>query len=316
MSITRRLVYIGKRLVYSIITLLGLSILLFLIMRSLPGGPARAILGITATPEHIEALDKLYGFDQPLVGQYLAYVGRILQGDLGQSYFYHRPVTSVISDALPITLQLAVYVVVLCGIFTVGLATLAVLHRGGLIDHIVRALPTIGIGMPSFWVGAMLLFLFAMVIPVFPAGGLRPGFLGMLQSLFLPALTLSFGATAVLVRSLRLSMIDVVDSDYVMQARAKGMSGWRLGFRHILPNATIPTLTLLALVFIALLGGALIIETVFGIPGMGNLLITAFRMHDMWLVLGVALLIGALILAANLIVDVLYTFIDPRVALK
>lgn len=314
--ISRQLGYIGRRLAYSIITLLGLSVMLFLIMRLLPGGPAQAMLGITATPERIRAVNREYGLDQPLVGQYLHYLGQLLHGDLGQSYVYHRPVRSVIADALPVSLQLASYVVVLSAVFTVGLATLAAMHRGGPIDHVVRALPTIGIGMPSFWVGAMLLFLLSMVIQIFPAGGVRPGFFGTLESLFLPALTLTFASSAVLVRSLRLSMIDVFDSDYVLQARAKGMSGWRLGLRHILPNAIIPTLTLLALVFVALLGGALVVETVFGISGVGSLLIDAFNHHDLWLVMGTAMVIAVLILAANLLVDILYTFIDPRVTLR
>lgn len=311
-----RIAYLGRRLVFTAITLVGLSVLLFAIMRMLPGGPAQAMLGILATPEQIAALDARYGRDQPIASQYLLYVQGLLGGDLGQSLIYQRPVRDVILSALPVTLKLAVYVVVLSTVTTVALAWLAATHRDSPIDHVVRAIPLIGIGMPAFWVGAMLLFVFALVLGILPAGGYRAGFPGELVSLFLPALTLTIATSAILVRSLRLSLIEVLDSDHVLTARAKGLRGWRLMLRHVLPNASIPTITLMNLVFISLLGGALVVEPVFGLPGIGSLIVAGFNRQDLALVMGIALLAATLILLANLVTDVVYSLIDPRVALR
>ncbi|MFT4122244.1 MAG: ABC transporter permease [Microbacteriaceae bacterium] len=311
-----RLRYVARRMLFAAVTLVGLSILLFLVLQLMPGSVARSMLGITATPAQIAAVDARYGFDQPIPVQYLRWAGNLLHGDLGQSLVYQKPVLSVIAAALPVTLELAVYTVLLSAVVTVALASLAALRRDGAIDHLVRAIPLLGIGMPSFWVGAMMLYLFAVVLRLFPIGGYQANPVGVLRSLFLPALTLTVAVTAILVRSLRLAIIEVLDSDYVLRARAGGVRGHRLLLGHVLPAAAIPTLTVLGLVFGTLLGGTLVVEQVFALPGIGSLMVTAFNHHDVFLVMGIAMITAALVLAVNVVIDLLYSLLDPRVVLR
>jgi peptide/nickel transport system permease protein len=308
--------YLARRLASILVTLLGVSLLLFTMLQLQPGGPAEAMLGITATPERIAALNRELGLDQPLPEQYLHYLVRLAHGDLGESVIFDRPVTGVIAAALPTTLKLGAYVLILSGMTTVSLATLAAVRRGRPVDHAIRALPLVGLGMPSFWIGVMLLFLFTLRFQVLPAGGLQPGLAGGLRSLLLPAVTLSVAVSAILVRSLRRGLIDVLESDHVTAARARGLTGARLLLGHVLPNAAIPTLTLTSLVFASLLGGAVIVESVFALPGIGQLLVDGFRRHDVPLVMGVALLTAAAVMVVNLLMDVAYALLDPRVGLR
>lgn len=311
-----RLTYILRRLAYAILTLAGVAILLFLLIRLMPGSAAQALMGITATPEQIAALEHKLGLDQPLMVQLANYLGGLVTGDLGSSLLYRKPVWSVIAGALPVTVQLTVYVLVLSTITTVTLAWLAAANRGGVIDQIVRAIPLLGIGMPAFWIGAMLLFVFALTLRWLPAGGYVSQFPGNIVTLFLPALTLTIAVSAILVRSLRLGLISVLESDHVLTARAKGMGGIRLMTKHVLPNAAIPTITVLTLVFASLIGGALVVEQVFALPGLGSLVISAFRAHDLPLLLGIVIVAAGFVLVVNVIADLVYVLIDPRVALR
>ena len=309
----RRARYLARRVAGVLVTLWGVSLLLFVLLQLQPGGPAEAMLGITATPSQIAALNRELGHDRPLPARYLHYVAGLAHGDLGESVIFGRPVTEVIAAALPTTLKLGAYVLLLSGIATVSLATLAASRRGGPVDHVIRVLPMVGLGMPSFWIAVVLLFLFALRLPVFPAGGLQPGLVGGLRSLFLPAVTLSVVVSAILVRSLRRGLIDTMESDHVTAARARGLTGARLLLGHVLPNAAIPTLTLLSLVSASLLGGAVVVESVFALPGIGQLLVDGFRRHDVPLVMGVALLTAVLVMTVNLLMDVVHALLDPRV---
>lgn len=308
--------YVFRRLGYAFLTLVGVGILLFLLIRLMPGSAAQAMLGITATPEQILAFEKMLGLDQPLAVQLVDYIGALLTGDLGTSLLYRKPVWDVIMGALPVTVQLTLYVVVMSGIVTIALAWIAAANRGGVVDQLVRAIPLIGIGMPSFWIGAMLLFIFALTLRWFPVGGYVSQFPGNLVTLFLPALTLTIAVSAILVRSLRLGLIGVLESEHVLTARAKGMGGMRLMMKHVLPNAAIPTITVLTLVFAGLIGGALVVEQVFALPGVGSLVIAAFRAHDTALLLGIVLFTAGFVLVANVLADLIYVLIDPRVALR
>ncbi len=307
--------YLARRLAGAMVTLWGVSLLLFAMLRLQPGGPAEAMLGITATPHQVAALDRELGYDRPLPAQYVHYLVGLAHGDLGESVIFDRPVVEVIAAALPTTLKLGVYVLLLSGIATVSLATLAALRRGGPVDNVIRALPLVGLGMPSFWIAVVLLFFFALRLRVFPAGGLQPGLVGGLRSLFLPAVTLSVAVSAILIRSLRRGLIDTLESDHVTAARARGLTGARLLLGHVLPNAAIPTLTLTSLVFASLLGGTVIVESVFALPGIGQLLVDGFRRHDVPLVMGIALVTAALVMSVNLLMDVVYAVLDPRVGL-
>lgn len=311
-----RLTYLLRRLGYALLTLIGVGILLFFLIRLMPGSAARAMLGVTATPEQIAAFEHTLGLDRPVVVQLADYIGGLFSGDLGTSLLYRKPVSDVIAGALPVTIQLTVYVLVLSIITTVTLAWIAAANRGGAVDQMIRAIPLIGIGMPSFWIGAMLLFIFALTLRWFPVGGYVSEFPGNLVTLFLPALTITIAVSAILIRSLRLGLIGVLESDHVLTARAKGMSGFRLMISHVLPNAAIPTITVLTLVFASLIGGALVVEQVFALPGLGSLVIAGFRAHDLPLVMGIALITAAFVLVANVVADLAYVLIDPRVALR
>jgi peptide/nickel transport system permease protein len=308
-----RIRFLLRRFAQAVLTLWGLTLILFLIFHSLPGSAAQSMFGIRTTRADIRLVNHRLGLDQPLWTQYWHYLDRLLHGDLGRSVTFDQPAIDVIRAALPTTLELALYAIVLTAVVTTVLATIAALYRDRPVDHVIRSVPIVGLGMPAFWVGTMLLFVFALKVRLFPAGGLEPGFEGRLRALFLPALTLTILFTAILVRSLRASLIEVLESDHVVTARAKGLTGARLVLRHVLPNAALPTITLLGLIFAGLLGGALIVESVFALPGVGALLINGFQAHDFAVVQGVMLFSAVVILGMNILIDVVYSVLDPRV---
>lgn len=308
--------FLLRRLGQAVITLWAVTLLTFLMFKALPGSVAYGMLGIKAGQADIARVNAELGLDRPIWVQYWKHLTGLLRGDLGQSVTYGKSASEVISAALPTTLFLAFYAVVLTAVVTVVLAVLAALRRDRLTDHVIRSVPVIGLGMPAFWVGTVLLFLLAYKLPIFPAGGLQPGFTGHLRSLFLPSATLAVLFTAILVRSLRASLLEVLDSEYVLAARSKGLVGRRLILRHVLPNAVLPTVTLLGLTFAGLLGGALIVESVFALPGLGTLLITGFQRYDFALVQGVILVSASAILLVNILIDILYSTVDPRVGLS
>lgn len=311
-----RLPFVARRFGQALITLWAVTLLTFLMFKALPGSVAFGLLGVKAGQQDIDRINHQLGLDSPIWVQYGRYLRDMAHGNFGSSVSYGRPAMDVILTAAPTTLFLAVYAVVLTAVVTVVLAVLAAMRRDKLTDHVIRGVPVVGLGMPAFWVGTMLLFLLAFKLPIFPAGGLAPGFAGHLKSLFLPSATLAILFTAVMVRSLRASLLEVLDSEYVLAARAKGLTGARLILRHVLPNAILPTVTLLGLIFAGLLGGALIVEKVFALPGLGSLLITGFGRHDFALVQAVIVVSAVAILLVNIVIDLLYSVLDPRVGFK
>lgn len=311
-----RMRFLGRRLGQAVVTLWGLTVVVFLMFQALPGNAAAAMFGARTSEADIRRVNHELGLDKPLWTQYWHYLTRLLHGDLGTSVMYNRPAREVIFDALPTTVELAVYAVILTAIVTVVLAMIAAMQRDKPIDHLIRSVPVVGLGLPTFWIGTMLLFVFALKFQLFPAGGVQPGFIGLISSMFLPACALAILFTAILVRSLRSSLLEVLDSDHVLTARSKGAYGIRLVLRHVLPNAAIPTVTLVGLIFAGLLGGALIVESVFALPGIGSLLISGFRAHDFALVQGITMISAVAILLVNIAVDVLYSILDPRVGLS
>jgi peptide/nickel transport system permease protein len=311
-----RLRYVAKRTLLLLVTLWGVSLLLFLILHALPSSPGQLMLGEGATPDQVAAVNHQLGYDRPLVEQYLTYLGGLLHGDLGTSSLFKRPVVTELAVALPVTLKLSLYALVLDILVTVPLAAIAATRRNGFLDHAIRAIPLVGIGMPPFWTGTILAVVFAVALKILPAGGVGHGFTGNLESLFLPALTQTIVASSILIRSLRQSIIDVLDSEYVMTARAKGVRGIRLVIGHVLPNAVVPTLSLLSVLFAGLIGGVLITESVFALPGIGSMVVQAFHVYDIPLVSGITLVTAAMILVLNLLLDVLISLLDPRVVLR
>jgi peptide/nickel transport system permease protein len=308
--------FVLRRLLQAVPTVLGVTLLVFLLLHLVPGDPARALLGPRATPGEITRLHHEWGLDRPLYVQFGLFLSRLVHGDLGQSIFLDDSVRSLIAQRIPVTGSLIVLGVVFTILVTVPLAAFAAVRRDGPIDYAVRALPVVGLGMPSFWIAIMLVLAFSLKVPIFPVGGWGTGVSGHLVSLILPALTIAIGITPITIRSLRASMIEVLGADYVATARMKGISGSRLIFRHVLPNAAIPTLTVLAVNVGFLIGGVAVIEQVFALPGLGQLLFLGISNRDFSVVQGVTLVFAAAVVATNLITDVVYSLIDPRVSLR
>jgi peptide/nickel transport system permease protein len=308
-----RLAYVTRRLVQMVPVALGVTILVFFLVHLVPGDPARTMLGVRATDRAVAILHHKWGLDQPLPNQYLLFMGRLLHGDLGDSLFYRVPTTILIVGRLPATLLLLLYAIVLSILISVPLATLAATHKNGILDQIVRAIPLVGLGMPSFWVGIMLILFLGLQIRLFPVGGYGQDLPGHLYSMFLPGLTVAIAIAPLLVRSLRASMLQVLDAEYVATARSKGISERRVLLRHVLRNAAIPTVTVLGVNIGFLVGGTLIIENVFALPGIGNLMIQAIFDRDFPVVQGVTLMFGVLVVLVNLTTDLTYSFLDPRV---
>ncbi|MDQ3866941.1 MAG: ABC transporter permease [Actinomycetota bacterium] len=308
--------FVARRLLQGVPTVLGVTVLVFFLIHLVPGDPARALLGPRATPRAIERIHHEFGLDRPLYAQYGLFVKRLTRGDLGESIYHNASVRSLVVDRLPVTGLLILLATLLTILVTVPLATLAAIRRDGPVDHAVRALPVVGLGMPSFWIGVMLILALALTVPIFPAGGWGDGLLEHLRSSLLPALTIAIGITPITIRSLRASMIAVLDADFVATARAKGLATNQVIARHVLRNAAIPTITVLSVNIGFLIGGTVVIEQVFAIPGLGQLMFDGIANRDFAVVQGVTLVFAIAVVLLNIATDVVYSLVDPRVALR
>ena len=305
--------FVGRRLLQLVPVAVGVTIIVFFMIHLIPGDPARTILGIHATPKAIAELHREWGLNRPLVSQYWLFLDRLVHGNLGQSLIYGVSASSLILQHLPATLFLIVYATVLAIVISVPLAMLAASKRNGLRDQVVRAVPLFGLGMPPFWVGFLLIDAFAVHWRIFPVSGYGTSFGGHLVSLFLPSLTVAIALAPVVIRSLRASMLSVLGADYITTARSKGVPGRRLFIRHVLRNAIIPAITVLGINIGFLIGGTVIIENVFAIPGVGQLMINSIFQRDFPVVQGVTLVFAVLVVLINLLTDVAYATLDPRV---
>jgi peptide/nickel transport system permease protein len=305
--------FVIRRLLQLVPVAVGVTIIVFFMIHLIPGDPARTILGIHATPKTIALLHKQWGLDRPLASQYWLFLDRLLHGNLGQSLIYGGSASSLILQRLPATLWLIVYATVLAIAISVPLAMLAATKRNGIRDQAVRAVPLFGLGMPPFWVGFLLIYAFAIHWRIFPVSGYGNGIGGHLVSMFLPSLTVAIALAPVVIRSLRASMLSVLGADYITTARSKGVPGARLFIRHVLRNAVIPAITVLGINIGFLIGGTVIIETVFAIPGVGQLMINSVFQRDFPVVQGVTLVFAVLVVLINLLTDVAYAMLDPRV---
>ena len=308
-----RMSFVLHRLLLLIPVAVGVTVIVFFMVHLIPGDPARTILGIHATPRAIAILHQQWGLDRPLISQYWLFVDRLLHGNLGLSLYYGTPVGGLVRSRLPVTLWLLCYAIVLTVVISIPLAMLAASRKDGVRDHLVRAVPVLGLGMPAFWVGLMLQYGLAISLRAFPVTGYGSGFNGHLRSMFLPALTVTIGLCPVVIRALRASMLEVLTADYITTARSKGVSGLRLLARHVLRNAVIPAITVLGVNVAWLIGGALIVEDVFALPGVGQLMVQSIFQRDFPVVQGVTLLFGVLVVLVNLLTDVGYALLDPRV---
>ena len=309
--------YIGKRLLATVPILLGLSVIVFAMMAAIPGDPGTAILGSYATPENVERLNRQLGLDRSLVEQYLTWLGNLLQGDMGRSYALNRPVADEVFERFGATLILAGASLLLCSLFGLLAGVIAAVGQFGWRDRIVTFLVLIGISTPSFWLGLLLIMLFAVELQWLPASGMYAiygggGPLDLLAHLALPAITLAVVATAVIARLTRTAMLEVLRQDYVRTARAKGVSERRVIYRHAFKSALVAVIPVIGIQTGFVLGGAVYIETVFQWPGIGRMLVNAISTRDLLLVQGGVLVVAASYVFFNLLADVAQTLVDPR----
>lgn len=310
------LTYVGKRLIQTLPVLFGISIAVFTIVHLIPGDPADVLLGQNATPGRVKLINHQLGIDRPIVIQYINFIKDLFHGTLGTSFSNKEPVTKLIFGRLPETGMLLTGGIILSILIALPLSILAASKRGALRDQLVRAIPIIGLGMPQVWIGVMLILLFGLKFPLFPVSGFGDTFPEHLRSIFLPSLTIAILLSPILIRSLRASMLEILDSDYILTARAKGISQTRITFVHVLRNAVIASVTVLGINVAYLVGSMVIVERVFVIPGTGSLMIDAIARRDYPIVQGVTLYFALVVVLVNLLTDLIHAALDPRVALK
>ncbi len=308
-----RAAYIRNRLLLAIFVLFGVTILIFGMVRVLPGDPAFLILGDRATEEKAAELREQLGLNRPVPEQYVRFVTGFVRGDLGQSLLYRQPVSDLVWKRVPTSIGLAIYAMAMAALFTLVFGIIAAMNQGRFADHAVRVSFLVMLTMPGFWLGILLILLFALRLHWFPVGGFGNTFTEHLWYLFLPALALALPLSAILIRNLRGQIITVKRDDYVRTARAKGVSETGILIGHVLRNALLPVVTIFGLQFGALVGGAVVVETVFAIPGMGQLLIQSITGRDYPVVQAIVVISAALVIIVNLFVDLSYSFLDPRV---
>ncbi len=311
--------YIVKRLLAMIPVLFLVSLVSFIILHLTPGDPAVIMLGEQATPDNVAALRHALGLDQPLPVQYVIWLVRLLHGDLGNSIQTHQPVLQDILQRLPVTAELTFLAVCIALLIAIPSGIISATRRGSGADLASTSLSLFGISMPSFFLAVLLIFVFSLQLHLLPPFGYTPlqdGVLANLQGMVLPAITLGAAGAAIVARLTRSSLLEVLGQDYIRTARAKGVGGRTLIYRHALRNAIIPVLTVTGLQIGALLGGAVITETIFVLPGGGALAVSSIFERDFPLVQGVVLFLALAHLLVNLAVDLLYGFMDPRIRLS
>ena len=308
--------YIYRRLLLLVPMLLGVSAFTFLLLQVVPGDPVTAAYGLdieNMDPGQVERIREQLGLNDPLPVQYFRYLGRLLQGDLGRSISTRRPIATDLVQRYPATMILALASLLIVVMIALPLGVLSARYRNSWIDHFAMFISLSGVSMPNFWVGIMLILLFALYIPLFPSYGMRPGVEGMLKSLVLPALTLGTSLAGLVTRLTRSSMLEVISQDYIRTARAKGLSERDVLIKHGLKNACIPVITVLGLQFAGLLSGAVIVERVFAWPGIGRFAVDAISRRDYPVIMGTVLIFATTFVIINLLLDILYVYVDPRI---
>lgn len=308
--------YIFRRLIALIPTLLIVATIGFLLIHLTPGDPAVVMLGEEATEEQVDMLRQQLGLDLPVPIQFGRWLGRLVQGDLGQSIFLKRPVTTAIFERLECTLLLTMYGLGIAIVLGIIMGILAAVRHNTLIDQSLMMVALLGVSMPSFWLGLNLILLFALRWRMFPAASYTPvaqGWNLALRSLTLPAFTLGFVSAAPIARMVRSSMLQVLNQDYIRTARSKGLRERTVIVAHAFRNALIPTVTIIGMTVGGLIGGAMVIEQVFALPGVGRLVLSSIARRDYPVIQGILIFFSSIYVFVNLIVDIIYVYIDPRV---
>ena len=313
--------YVAKRIGFAVLMLVGVSMILFTIMRLAPGGPEAVLVGGEFSQEAATQIRQRLGLERPLVLQYASWAGAALRGDLGRSFKTGDAVTVLILDRLGPTLQLTGCALAFALVVAIPLGVLAAVRRGSIWDTLGSSVSLFGVSFPSFWLGIMLILLFSEVLGLLPASGLseygrESDVAARVRHLVLPTLTLGLIQMAAFMRFTRSSLLEVLRQDYVRTARAKGLSGTRVVWRHALRNALIPVVTVVGLSLPTLVGGAVLTETVFAWPGIGRLAVGAVFERDYPVIMGVNLMIAAVVITANLVTDLAYCVIDPRISYR
>ena len=310
-----KLNYILKRLLQMIPVILIVMVLIFVLMRMIPGDPAIVMLG-RARPEVLEAYRIKMGYYDSFFVQFWRFFTNTFKFDLGDSLHFRMPVTKLIGSRFIVTMWLTVFSTILTILISIPLGYLAGIKKDKVEDQCIRSFSLFGLSMPSFWVGLMLLLIFGVRLQWLPVSGWADDFAGRLRTLILPSLTLAIATSGVIIRNTRNNIVDVKSHDYVDFARAKGVSNARVSTAHIIRNALIPTVTLIGMRVGYMLGGSVIIESIFSLPGMGELLVSSVLRRDYAVVQGVVIVFVIIIMLINLITDLLYSVIDPRITLK
>jgi peptide/nickel transport system permease protein len=308
--------YVLKRTFILFLTLILVSVVIFAVLMVIPGDPAQIILGIHATPETLRELRHQLGLDRPVVIQYLSYMKNLGVGDMGRSITYDVPIRSLIISRLQVTIPLAILSMIFAVFLSIPMGTYSSLHRNRMGDYGVMVFSQIGLAVPAFWAGILLILLFAVTLHWFPAGGFQPWLVAPMRavkSLILPALSLGLVRAAVLTRMTRSSMLEVLGEDYIRTARSKGMPERVVVYKHAFRNAIIPVITIIGLQAGDLLAGAIIIENVFHLPGIGRLVFEAIGQRDLPVIQGVVLFITTVIIFINFMIDIAYRYLDPRI---
>lgn len=310
--------FVARRVLYSLIVLVGVTVVVFALVHLVPGDPVRIALGTRYTPEAYDALRSASGLDRPMVSQFFGYVGSALTGDLGVSFRNGDPVTVTLLERLPATLSLGFAGIVFALAVALPAGTYSALREGRVSDVIVRVTSQFGVSVPDFWMGILLIALFSTTLGWLPTSGYRPLFSdpgGWLLHVILPGLTVGVVAASIMTRYVRAAVLEVAAMGYVRTARSKGLPPRVVTFRHTVRNALVPILTITGIQLATLLGGVIVVEVVFAWPGLGRLVYNAVAARDYPVIQGAVLLIAALFLAINLLVDVLYAVVDPRIRL-
>lgn len=307
--------FILRKFVWALATLLVASLFVFAALEIIPGDPAEVMLGINATDDAVAALRKSLGLDLPVHERYLAWIGGLVQGDLGTSYTYAVPVAELVGERIVVSLPLALLALALSTLVALPVGLYAAAKRGGVMDTLIMAITQFGIAIPNFWFALLLVYVFAIWLQLVPSGGFPgwgEGVGAALRALLLPAVALALPQAAILSRVTRSALLETMGEDYIRTARAKGLSRRATLWKHALRNALIPVITIMGLQFAYLLAGTIIIENVFYLPGLGRLVFQAISARDLIVVESVVMLLVATIITINLLVDITYTFVDPR----
>jgi peptide/nickel transport system permease protein len=307
--------YLARRVLHALLVLLIVTLAAFLLIHLVPGDPVRITLGAHAPPAAVERVRHQLGLDRSLLSQFGSFLGGVVQGDFGTSINLQRPVSAVIGPRIGPSIFLLVYGTLISLLVAVPLGIFSALYRNRPADHGIRVIATVGLAMPSFWFGLLLVEVFSLHLGLLPVSGYGTGFFGHLESLTLPAITIGIYLAPLIIRTLRSSLIETLSADFITSARARGFGETRVIGKHALRNALIATITILAINIGYLISGSVVIENVFGIPGLGSLLVSTIQMRDFPTITALTLLFGALVTLVNLLADLSYAVVDPRVRL-